>query len=331
MISRVRAGHGSWERKRHLNAADNTVTSTLEKRYFIFEPKGTYRVWPNSEIKYCFENDETKQKLLYDLEAAVQKWYAAGLIEQDFKFTEVPPAECRDNRAEVLLISYNDRGLLSTTVALPPLDANNPDYHGPTMMLSDQEDVGMLNKISNYAHEMGHAWGLLHEHQNPLFWEYPYSTMGVQNVWTFQCQNLKDHAALAGRLSPQDLQEACTSRNRAAQEKFSAAEYLPQLGGGRGEGGSFGSPPDLTSIMLYPSGAGALGLAAPGNDQRQAILLNQDGSRIPINLNPSTRDVQGILRLYNTNWGTTNPVLLVDKSSSKSAKFKSLFGRKKCL
>lgn len=38
------------------------------------------------------------------------------------------------------------------------------------MNLSDRTDVGMLDVVANDAHELGHAWGLLHEHQNPAFW-----------------------------------------------------------------------------------------------------------------------------------------------------------------
>ncbi|KAL8790426.1 MAG: hypothetical protein Q9213_000578 [Squamulea squamosa] len=310
------------------NVADNE-TSTLEKRYFIIQPQGTYRVWPNAEIRYCFDSDQSKQRLLYNLQAAMARWYAAGLPEARFKLTEVSASECKNKRSEVLLISYNTEGVLSTTPGLPPLDANDPEYKGPTMTLSDSTSIGMLEIIANYAHELGHAWGLLHEHQDPTYWSMPYSTQGIGSQWTFQCQNLKDYAEVAARLSPDDMTEACQSRTKAAAEKFSASQYLPLLGGGRGEG--VGSSPDMESIMLYPSGAGALGDASPGNDQRQAILLNNDGSRVPINLQPSRRDVEGILKLYNTDWGTTNPVLIDQPSSSKSARFKALFKRKKCL
>ncbi|KAI4250607.1 MAG: hypothetical protein L6R40_000207 [Gallowayella cf. fulva] len=196
------------------------------------------------------------------------------------------------------------------------------------MTLSDSTNVGMLEVIANYAHEIGHAWGLLHEHQNPFFWAPPYSTQRMQSQWTFNCQNLKDYAQVAARLSPEDLTEACQLRTKAAAEQFSASEYLPVLGGGRGKGTG---PPDMTSIMLYPSGAGAVGAAAPGDDQRAAILLNQDGSRLPINLQPSARDIQGILKLYNTDGDTTNPTFLNEPSNPKSSKFKNLFKKKRCL
>ncbi|KAL8730075.1 MAG: hypothetical protein Q9166_004274 [cf. Caloplaca sp. 2 TL-2023] len=327
LVSCVSAGHGWWERSIKHNVADKE-TSTLEKRYFIIQPQGTLRVWPNAEIRYCFDSDQTRQRLLYSLQAARDRWYAAGLPENRFKLTEVSASECKDRRSEVLLITYNTEGRLATTPGLPPLDANDPEYKGPSMTLSDSTNVGMLEVIANYAHELGHAWGLLHEHQDPTYWSMPYSTQSISSRWTFQCQNLKDYAEVAARLSADDMTEACRSRTKAAAEKFSAAEYLPILGRGRGEG--VGSSPDMTSIMLYPSGAGALGSASPGNDQRQAILLNNDGSRIPINLQPSRRDIDGILKLYDTDWGTTNPVLIDQPSSSKFSRFKEKFKRKKC-
>ncbi|KAL8801881.1 MAG: hypothetical protein Q9182_004170 [Xanthomendoza sp. 2 TL-2023] len=322
-----RSRHGLWERSTNSIAAGKEA-ATLEKRYFIMEPRNALRVWPNAEIKYCFENEQTKQTLLYNLQAGMMKWYAAGLPEDRFKLTEVSAAECRNRRSEVLRITYNTDGILATTPLIQPLDANDPDYVGPSMTLSDRTDIGMLDVIANFAHEIGHAWGLLHEHQDPKYWEPPYSSRGTKNRWTFHCQNLKDYAEVAARLSPAELTEACQYRHVASAQKFSASEYLPLVGGGRGEGDQ---EPDMESIMLYPSGAGALGAAAPGNDQRTAILLNLDGSRVPINLNPSARDIQGILKLYNTNWPTTNPTLLNEGSSSKSSKFKNLFKKKHCL
>lgn len=296
--------------------------------------QGTYRTWPNGgEIKYCFEDEATKEKLLYNLEAARDRWYAAGLPEaRGFKLTEVSQEECTSSRYNVLLIKYNDRGSLSTTPGLPPKDDGDPTTDGPTMELSDATNVGMLEVIANYAHELGHAWGLLHEHQNPQFWEAPYSSMGLSSRFRFNCQALKDYADAARRLTAQELQEACENRNRAHELKFSgAAEYVPQFSGvGEGQS-SFGRDPDLQSIMIYPSGAGGIGPATQGNDQRQDVLLLSDGSRITPNLRPSTRDVDGLKRLYSTNWGTTDPVILSQPQNPKNNLFKRLFKKKKCL
>ena len=330
LVRCLHAGHSLWERSIRSGELPDTASVTLDKRYFIFEPKDTYRVWPNSEIRYCFENEATKEKLIYTLQYALSRWFENGLPAEHFKMTEVSDAECRDNRAEVLLIKYNDQGKLSTHVGIPPLNPKEKDYVGPIMNLSDREDVGMLDVVANYAHELGHAWGLLHEHQNPAWWGSPYNYGGFRQLFTFNCQNLKDYAEVAERLSPEEMEEACTSRNKAEKAKFTAVEYLPQLSGGRGEGPL--AKLDKESIMLYPSGAGATGEASPGNDQRTAILLDaKDGTRLPINTKPSKRDIDGILKLYNTDWGTTNPTLLNQPGNSKSSRFRNLFKKNGCL
>lgn len=299
------------------------MASILDKRYFIIEVNEKSRTWPNAEIKYCFQDAATKARLLSDLQMAKEKWYAAGLPHR-FKYTEVSLTELNNNRARVLLITYNNQRRLVTTPGMKALDPADEGYRGPTMTLSDEEDVGMLDKAANYAHELGHAWGLLHEHQNPAWWGGRYTTAGF-GEFTFNCQNLKDYAEVAARLSPGDLAEACEDRNAAAAAKFSGAtEYLPIRFGGLGETFGFGGDLDMESIMLYPSGAGGLGPASKDNDGRMPVLLKADGSTIPRNLNPSAKDVEGILRLYPEAPPPTGK-LLNEPSNPKSNKFKKLF------
>lgn len=284
------------------------------------------RVWPVvikdgrrvAEIRYCFESDATKQRLLPDLQMAKEKWYAAGLPENRFQYTEVSRAVCTSDRARVLLIRHNDEGKASTTDGMRALDPTDSTYHGPNMMLSDRLDVGMRDKAANYAHELGHAWGLLYEHQNRLWWAPPYTNGAIEGEFKFNCQNLRDYAEAAEKLTSEELAEACRTRNAAAAAGFiGATEYLPYFFGGKGEDAEFGGEPDMASIMLYPSGAGAI----PGT----AALTKADGSLIAANLNPSLRDVQGILALYDNNGLTTEPKLLNDKSNPKSSKFKDMF------
>ncbi|KAL8930238.1 MAG: hypothetical protein Q9208_000855 [Pyrenodesmia sp. 3 TL-2023] len=326
-VSFVHAGHSSWEPSTRLNAAEEGVAPILDKRYFIIEVTEKQRTWPNAEIKYCFQDAATKARLLSDLQMAKEKWYAAGLPHR-FKYTEVSQTELNNNRARVLLITYNNQNRLASTNGMRALDPADPGYRGPTMTLSDQEDMGMLDKAANYAHELGHAWGLLHEHQNPAWWGPPYATSGF-GEFTFNCQNLADYNDAAARLSPEDLAEACQDRNAAAAAKFSGAtEYLPIRFGGQGESIGFGGDVDMESIMIYPSGAGGLGPASRNNDGRMPVLLRTDGSTIPRNLNPSTKDVEGILRLY-PEAPPPPGKLLNEPSNPKSNKFKNLFHRRK--
>ncbi|KAL8761317.1 MAG: hypothetical protein Q9184_002559 [Pyrenodesmia sp. 2 TL-2023] len=327
LICFVHGGHNSWEPSTRFNAAQDGVAAILDKRYFIIEVNEKQRTWPNAEIKYCFKDAATKALLLSDLQMAKEKWYAQGLPNR-FKYTEVSQTELNNNRARVLLITHNDAGRLATTNGMRALDPADPNYRGPTMQLSNREDVGMLDKAANYAHELGHAWGLLHEHQNPAWWGPPYATAGF-GEFTFNCQNLRDYAEVAARLSPEDLAQACIDRNAAAAAKFSgAAEYLPVRFGGLGESFGFGGDPDMASIMLYPSGAGGLGPAARNNDGRMPVLLRTDDSSIPRNLDPSTKDVEGILRLY-PEGQTPDPKLLNEPSNPKSGKFRTLYNRLK--
>lgn len=329
----VDAGHSSWEPLNHVSGTSNAI-SGVQKRWFTILPsENGVHLWDKGTIRYCFENEQTKEKLLYDLEAARDRWYFNSLPENDFQLTEVSDAVCKSDRANVLLIKYNDQGYLATTPGIPPLDAKDKKYEGPTMSLSDKEDVGLLEVIGNYAHELGHAWGLLHEHQNPAFWTAPYSA-GQTQIFTWNCQNLKDWKEVSGRLTdPDDQQQLCESRAFAHEQKFSAAEYLPFLGGQRAPSVAIAGDDDVDwkSIMLYPSGAGAVGAAAPGNDQRAPILLKRsDGSRIPINLDPSDHDVQALKDLYGIDWPRTRPSLISEPGNPKSSTFRNILRKQHC-
>ena len=120
------------------------------------------RQWPDGTIKYCFEAKEwserggitTKQILFADLEHARDRWYEAGLPADKFKWEEMDSDECKnaEKRSHFLLISFNIEGELKTTNGKRTATKDNS---GPTMLLSDSEEHGMLNIIANYAHEMG--------------------------------------------------------------------------------------------------------------------------------------------------------------------------------
>ena len=309
-------------------------SSAVEKRWLTITPRENgASLWPEGTIRYCFPDEATKEKLFNDLKAAAALWYSNGLPEESFKFNEVSRTECQSNRAWVLLIQYNDEGKLGTTPGIQPLDPSEPTYRGPSMRLSDKDNVGMLNVISNYAHELGHAWGLLHEHQIPYYWTAPYSPF-PKELFTFDCQALKDYGSMTQKFAdPNKQRELCTNRLAASKEKFTASDYLPILGGARSPGAYFPTDDDVDweSIMLYPSGAGGIGSASPGNDQRRPVLLRKsDGSKIPINLTPSGKDVNALKDLYSKNWPTINPTLLNEPSNPKQSKFKRIFGRQKC-
>jgi hypothetical protein len=300
----VNAGHASWERSRGIPIV-NSTDSSINKRWLVIEPSPPrLRVWEDGNIRYCFENAVAVSKLLYHLGAARDRWYSQGLPEAKFKMTEVSPVECENDRANVLLIKYNNIGVLSTTPGVPALDPKFPKYKGPVMQLSDRTDVGMLDVEANFAHELGHAWGMLHEHQNPVFWSDPYN--GAQSqIFTFNCNALKDYQEVMARTpDANERRLLCIDRAFASEKQFSASEYLPNLGRSRGPLIAIASDDDVDwkSIMLYPSGAGGIGPASPENDQRAHVMVRaSDGLVIGRNLHPTTKDVNALMDLYARN------------------------------
>ena len=176
------AGHGSWEPPRQSQAAGSTAFDPgLNKRYLIIQPHGTLRTWPNGgEIKYRFENDATKKKLLYNLEAALDRWYAASLPEDKFQLTEATAVEFLVRRSSVLLITSNDQGQLSHHArGCPAKDDPRSELQRPD---HDPERPHRTSACSTSSPttrtKLGHAWGLLHEHQTPQFCADPYGQHG---------------------------------------------------------------------------------------------------------------------------------------------------------
>jgi len=330
----VNAGHASWERSRVISVGDS-AESTINKRWLVIEPSPPrLRVWDGGEIKYCFENAVALSKLLYPLAMARDRWYSQGLPEDKFKMTEVSPAECQSNRANVLLIKYNTNGVLSTTPGIPALDPAHPTYVGPTMTLSDRTDVGMLDVEANYAHELGHAWGMLHEHQNAVFWKSPY-TGGQSQLFTFNCNALKDYQDVMAKTPDAAERELlCTNQKFASSKRFSAAEYFPILSPTRGPLIAIAQDDDVDwdSIMLYPSGAGGTGTASPDSDQRANVLVRaSDGSVIGKNKRPTNRDVAALMDLYARNPTAERAPLPNEPANKDYGKFLGIFKKNRCL
>jgi hypothetical protein len=155
---------------------NSSIAHINSKRWMTIKPgdeEAQERLWPNGVISYCFDtatyfhNGETKttRKILYDdLREARDLWLQAGLTE-GFDWKELSDSDCADasKRPDHLKIFYSDAGKMATTLGVPALRNNGV---GPTMTLSDS-DMGMLNIVANYAHEMGvsyHASVILQLH-----------------------------------------------------------------------------------------------------------------------------------------------------------------------
>ncbi|KAL7622474.1 hypothetical protein AAE478_007980 [Parahypoxylon ruwenzoriense] len=305
-------------------------------------------LWPGAVIRYCFASEDIKEKLFDDLMAARNLWYQQGLDERVFRFDEVSDTECRDNRANVLLISYSpvSESNLATTPGIPPV---RPGFDGPIMVLTDNPNIGLLDVPANYAHELGHAWGLIHEHQNPYYWEqgnYPAGKAeagkAVFGSMNFNCQNLMDYetamSAVESRIRNQvdgqgesvygaDRQAICTSAAVARDYNFSAANYLPCRASVEcAPTNTDASDVDWDSIMIYCSGAGAKGSAsAPNVDDRLPILMHPGSGKIPRNLVPSQRDIKNLNDMYKRQAIRDGPLLGHVKNKQNNA-----FSRLKC-
>ncbi|KAH0440939.1 hypothetical protein CcaCcLH18_02282 [Colletotrichum camelliae] len=306
--SHVLAGSSTWQPA----LVSRSNSSMLDKRYYYVtkEPSPHYKPWPNRVIRYCFADDTTaaqKSTLKKYLKDARKIWISKGL-DSNFRIEEVNANVCSSERNEVLLVHYS-ASALATTVGFP----TDLVPFGPNMHLSDRTDVGMLDVVGNFAHELGHAWGLYHEHQNPNFWAgvdgaESGEVFGPDNPGGWNCRNLKDYNIALGMqvqtggggLLDVTIDRLCRNYGLAKQKSFSASEYLPMPGGTAHSGGHSENDVDWQSMMIYPSGAGGYsnGNPTPENDNRDVILMKPDGSKIPINIAPSSLDIAALNAMY---------------------------------
>jgi len=278
--------------------------------------------WANRVIRYCFSPDQetqaAKSRLKKYLKDARKIWIAKGL-DEGFRIEEVNDNTCTSQRNDVLMVRYTGlTGGMATFVGFPDSSIVMQPDQGASMMLTDRIDMGLLDVVANFAHELGHAWGLYHEHQNPKFWSGvdgadAGTVWGPNNPGGWNCVNLKDYASVVTGLVVQtgnggnrnlNRDRLCSNQGVAAAARFSASDYLPMPGMGTAHSDGHGANEvDWQSIMIYPSGAGGIETkpgqpVTPEDDHRAPILLQPGGARIPINLFPSALDIAALNGLY---------------------------------
>ncbi|KJZ70861.1 hypothetical protein HIM_09726 [Hirsutella minnesotensis 3608] len=373
LVAQALAGSQSWEAVVRLQEPSSTETIPLDaagyaekghpsheghiKRFIGMKPSDgltNSKLWHDKTISYCFETKTARDKLIGHFVEATHKWREAGLHRDVYKYVEAakPGRDCSMNsqRDRLLVIRYDAEKLLTTLGMRPPDEAAG--LEGPTMILSDQDNLGTLDVTANVAHEIGHAWGLVHEHQNKYFWTSGLGQGGPKKPPfgddSFYCNNLKDYQKAFERVSKShgevEAARLCMSQAAADRYGFSGAEWLPMLRDNfvysdkNGLGLSYGDV-DWASIMIYPSGAGGEGSAGPAspgqpidaNDHRKPVLLRRDGKKFRGNFDPSEEDIRGLRNMYeDRGFPHGEPLLPSDKRSKHFDKIMGIFKKDKC-
>lgn len=322
------AGHPVWETSR--------VEHPEWLSYETF-PQGT-RLWPDKTIKYAYMEDSARETLEPIMRSAHQLWQAAGL-PGDFKLSEVQKNTCvRRGADKCLRIFQSTDGKLHTPCGTQT-EGTRSDGRPKSLFAywTDSPDVALYDAVSNIAHELGHAWGLLHEMQNRAWW-----TNADLQIFYFRCESLADYQKIVSRRHMTyeqiwDLRDGmCCDAQSALNYGFSGANWLPWLDHVLYYSEHVTRPTstmdlDWLSIMMYPSYMGAsnpgtVETADNGNIYDAVMLYPEHITPrwIPRNMAPSVMDVEGLKTLYNHRWPIPVPELLGNPTSVHYHTFKQI-------
>ncbi|WEW61177.1 hypothetical protein PRK78_006667 [Emydomyces testavorans] len=239
--------------------------------------------WPNGEVIYCFE--KTKGD-------ALEKLFNAGWAiwerKAGFFIKRRKLASCDEERhirgAVLHVLETNTSPSCTVGMRQKCQLKFNPNFKGASKDLP----VTM-------AHELGHAFGLFHEHQKP----------GAGKHIRFNCENLSDYDKIKKK-EPQQIGELCSERARGENAGFSASHLLPLVDMDArwyklDDPGDDNSPDyiDWKSIMIYGSKFGGKKVVTGFKWARQPVMTRSDGSLIEANTEPSDRDIRQLQWLYN--------------------------------
>ncbi|CAJ2510419.1 Uu.00g051220.m01.CDS01 [Anthostomella pinea] len=233
-------------------------------------------LWPG-DVVWCLDSSDNKEHELI-LDMAEKSWKMWRDVIGDESVLEFAPVhdkkpECSKYRGKIDMLEIklnNEKKILSY----------NGYVKGDNRLDFDlSATYGARTPLVNFAHELGHVFGLLHTHQQRRAWP---------SLLNLNCQNLGDYDRLKER--GVDVDKICEDLDQQAAEanKFWAEHILPDSNVQNDviEDDKF----DWDSIMLYDSYA----FAKPGT----VALVKADGSHIPVNVKPSKGDGEAIRTLY---------------------------------
>ncbi|KAL4890693.1 hypothetical protein BDV59DRAFT_204169 [Aspergillus ambiguus] len=301
----VIAGHPFWEQH----------ATPFSLNYVRMAPSEFQQVWPNTRVPYCYTNHRVREYLDLYIKFAMGAWYAAGLPSH-FVMEEISREECLRHRKTSLEIGMSaNAGWYSSTGMSTALGEA-----GPIMMLGmTRPDLFAFN-LPSVIHEIGHVWGLFHEHQDPTLWRGDYSP------FEFHCPNLAQFAEKTAGLSYEQIwgqDGICVNQWSAANSHFTAINFLPLPWANTispREDLAGADQVDWKSVMLYESSSFAVD---EGRTGLFSYTRKAGPPYIEKNNVPSTWDVLGIKRMYGSRDSQPQPILYNEPRSP----FYSLFAK----
>ncbi|CAJ2505036.1 Uu.00g124300.m01.CDS01 [Anthostomella pinea] len=267
---------------------NTSSTQAHTQRDFMINKNTQYSslgyTWPNNKVTWCLNADkEADYKTVRDIaDKSWKKWKDVIGEKSSLKFAPVDDKEleCKKYRGKV------DMWEITLNYKMHAGSAHSGYMYQDNRLNFDPRPIySAMDAVVNFAHEMGHAFGLLHTHQRPDAWP---------SLLKLNCRNLRDYDSLAKKIGKGKVDDICKTLNRrsAAAEGFSAAELLPYSNYMKDtskeivQNGDF----DWDSIMLYNSEAGA--------KDGTLALVKENGSKIGINTEVSKGDGKQIENLY---------------------------------
>ncbi|KAK3315955.1 hypothetical protein B0H66DRAFT_560033 [Apodospora peruviana] len=280
------------------------------------QSNGNGKLWPQGYIRACIDpaiGPLGRADAMQAIHSGMEAWYTAGLHRSAFKVEVFDAARCASAgvtgpKKDYLWVKWAGMtptgGWVAPSCSLGNLNTGsimsfqNAQYFTVHTAPGSTALARSTNFALTHAHELGHLFGLVHEHQNPTAWPRFSGGLDAGNgILSFFCENLSDYDACLqerttyfaslpadpARLSPQDYLEniLCAEYLDSVTEMcqggapaggvydptrgdhfLNSRDWLPYPGGNQfinyQDGGL-----DLLSIMIYDSLAGAK--AAPGS------------------------------------------------------------------